>query len=67
MWEAIAVRKVPEFSNSSMLTERMKIPGGWLIRTTVVAAAYASDGGVAISSHTEKIEDPNHTWQWQGK
>lgn len=40
------------------VTERMKVPGGWVIRSTITRGS--EDGGVC--THQIFIEDPGHTW-----
>jgi hypothetical protein len=53
MWE-----RIPETNkNQYMYTDRLQVPGGWLIRTW---AWSSGSGGVALQ-HTF-VEDSNHTW-----
>jgi len=41
------------------ISHRLKVPGGWVLRTTVTAIS--SGGGVSV--HHVFVKDPHHEWQ----
>ena len=49
-WERID--DIGQISSSSSASERVKVPGGWLIRTRI-----RDGGGLTF------VPDPNHSWK----
>lgn len=48
-------------------TERMKVPGGWLVRTTFARETYGLAWGLlgsrmAVSTSITYYPDPSHSW-----
>ena len=39
-------------------TDRMKVPQGWIVRSSVSSGSY--QGGVSV--HQIFVQDPNHDW-----
>lgn len=39
-------------------TNRMKVPGGWIVSTFVAV-------GHSCSIHSVFVPDPQHTWEWE--
>ncbi len=58
MWELIPDLVLKEGErNSACESHRLKVPGGWIIRT--IAGHWRSGGGVAQTF----VGDPNHKWE----
>jgi hypothetical protein len=57
-WEVIIFRKA---ENRCNITERAKIPGGWLISN--FHAVMNPDRSESISESIIKVDDPAHKWQ----
>jgi hypothetical protein len=65
--------------NDCTYSERLKVPGGWLVRTTHVVREqashfvppfpggsggnYTTGGGMGLGSGLTFLPDPGHTWQ----
>jgi hypothetical protein len=48
------------------LTQRLMVPGGWLVRSThtlVAATAAGSVGGLGAGTGLAFVPDANHSWQ----
>jgi len=57
MWEEIPEQQKEGVQNLSYQSHRLKIPGGWIVRT--IASGYESDVGVAQTF----VSDPIYTWK----
>lgn len=56
MWERIQVMDdVQNFQDSRSFSHRLKVPGGWLVRTVALA------GGAHVSHMF--VPDKKHTWK----
>lgn len=55
-WELIARHSMP---NSEDLTERLPVPGGWLVRCTI---GLETSENLATSCTITFLPDPGHTW-----
>ncbi len=49
MWETI-----------DKFSERLKVPGGWIVRTSYLHVV--KNAGVAVACHQIFIADPSHEW-----
>jgi hypothetical protein len=57
MWEEIKQTNERGFVGGSYaVSERMKVPGGWIVRSRM----YNSHG---VSVHQIFVPDPNHSWK----
>ena len=63
MWE-----QLEDFSR--FMSHRLKVPGGWIVRTVVRAVSAQEGGGVPASSCDVEqtfIRDPSHKWELEKK
>lgn len=56
MWEKIFEESV---SGGGIETNRMKVPGGWIVATTMIHHVM---NGAGCSVHQLFISDPEHKW-----
>ena len=47
-------------TNANIRSDRLKVPGGWIVRSCFSYASYAG-GGCAI--HQVFVPDPTHEWE----
>jgi hypothetical protein len=55
--------KIHGKDQTGVTTERLKVPGGWLVRSIYWRGVHEGGGGIAQSF----IPDPNHEWGNEGK
>jgi hypothetical protein len=62
MWE-----QLEDFSR--FMNHRLRVPGGWIVRTVVIAFSAHEGGAPAPSCDVEQtfIRDPGHKWALQKK
>ena len=64
MWEYIQSQSdydgADQDEESQYLTDRLKVPGGWIVRTIVKASIPKE--GLSVATSTIFISDPRHTW-----
>jgi hypothetical protein len=53
MWEIIEMR-----IEDAACSDRLKVPGGWIVRSYTSMGKYSNEGGI----HQIFISDVNHTW-----
>lgn len=54
MWEEIEM----EYSHGAC-SDRLAVPGGWIVRSYTATGSYSNSGGV----HQIFIEDKDHKWE----
>jgi len=59
MWENIPKEPDPDLCDASCSSYRLKVPGGWIVRTIVYSLS--SGGGCAVDQTF--ISDADHTWE----
>jgi hypothetical protein len=78
-WEIIEQTCSSGSQSLCTLTQRLKVPGGWLVRSTHTERGvahhlygigsppptYATLGGVGVGTGLTFVPDPNHSWQPQ--
>lgn len=57
MWEKVSKDTDP---NGMIETDRMKVPGGWIVRSV---RTYSTIGGGGCSVHQLMVPDAEHSWQ----
>ena len=60
-WELLSTKDITD-SNGTTSTYRMKVFGGWLVKTEVVTDSGSFDGGCAASIHQIFVADHVHEW-----
>jgi len=58
-WEEISSEGVDA---SHLISDRLWVPTGWIVRTRYYSRMFDSSGGISVSVHQVFVKDPEHTW-----
>ncbi len=61
MWEKIQDVKPEGWPSEKQVSARLKVPGGWLVRSALTLA-YGSKGDMSFNMTQTFVADPEHAW-----